>query len=312
MPLCSAAMTGLGLMALLLIAQPTSKTVWLPGEVDPALSARLGGQLSDLQWRVARGPTDAGPNEAPEHAAAVVWFERLRPGLRVRLGLPDGRRWRRDINDLGPAATYEAAALVLRSALVALDEGAAPAWQPEPRAEPPARFGWSLAGRTDVTGVATTGGLHLEGFRRWRSLSIGLSAATRWPFQVQETGTTLAVGRHDAVLRGGWDGRVGVRWTIGARLGGGTALWHRRTERTDADLAAAGSRWLVSALATAAVRGALRIGDGWSLHIEAGVDALPGAPQWRLSSGERVAQPWSVQPWIALGLGADPIFALAR
>ena len=300
---------GLLVVVLLSIGRPTDgRIVWIPGPLAPGLAQRLDGQLSDLSWTIERGPSSAGPFDAPDRADAIVWFARSpRGGLTVRLGLPDRRRWRRDIVDLSPAATYEAAALVLRSALLAIEEGAAPAWPDEPTPPPPPGWGWSIAARTELNGIATTPGLQANAFRRWSALSLGLQAAGRLPYTVDADAAELRVERYDLTLVGGLDTRLDA-WAIGGRFAAGAAVWRRRTVRGSETTEAAGASMLVSPLTTFGVRVGRRVANGWSLDLGLGADILWQAPQWTVDDGTVVDRPWGIQPWITLGLTADPIF----
>lgn len=292
-------------------------TVWILGPVDSALVERVRGQLSDLEWRIAQGPVAPVVKPATEIGStrAIVSFEVLPDdGLWVRLSVPDGRRWRREVRGLGRAANYEAAALVLRSALLAIEEGAAPSWSAEDQVEPgplaaPPPWGWTVAGRTQVTGVAPAGGLQLEGFRRWSAWTLALRGNARWPYLTETDGGELRIGQHDLRLAAGYDFRLAPGWSLGPRVGAGAVLWHRQTRATSDTIAGTPLRYTVGGVASAGLRLKTRFAPGWIVMFSAGADGLFGAPRWALADGTRLAEPWAVQPWLALGLGGDPMFA---
>ena len=322
-------MGSLCLLSLLtLISATGDRVLWIPGLVDNGVLARLDGQLSDLRWRLHRGSISDGPADAPATANAVVWFERVRHGVRLRLALPDGRRWRRDIDDLGPAATQEAAALVVRSALLAIEEGIAPDWTDEASAPPPTvveaqaprapvaprlrwraqGWGWWIAGRTDANGITIVPGLEASVFHRWDSLSLGLAGSARWPYEATSSAADLRIERYDLSLRGAWDHRWAPAWAFGTVVGVGATVWRRTTERTESTLEPEPARWLASASSGLSVRTSARIARGWALRLWAGVDAVWAAPDWTLGDGTTIATPWTIQPAIGLGISADPMF----
>ena len=301
------------MVALLSIGRPTdARIVWIPGPMAPGLAQRLEGQLSDLAWSIERGPSTASPEDAPARADAIVWFARPPGGgLTVRLSLPDRRRWRRDIRDLSPAATYEAAALVLRSALLAIEEGAAPTWPDEPNPPPVPGWGWSVAARSQLNGIAPTAGLQARVFRRWSALSLGLHANASLPYTTDTETAELRIERYDLALAGGWDARIDA-WVVGGRAAAGAVLWRRTTEQTAENVEASSARGLVSPVTSLALRVGRQVADGWALDLRAGVDVLWRPPRWTTDDGTLVDEPWGIQPWITLGLTADPIFDVGR
>ncbi len=299
-------------------APPSSSVVSVLGPVDAVLLDRLRGHLSDLRWTIQRGPRSRDAAGRAPTAAATVRFERLETGgLRMRLSLPDGRRWRRELRGLEGPAAYEAAGLILRSALLAIDEGSTPGWLPEPPGAPSTAtgsttgWGWRAALRTEVNGVAPPLGLEVAAHRRWHHWSAGMSVSARWPLTVEESGTELSLGRYDGALYGGWSTRAGA-WAFGARASAGAVLWHRTTTQAGPDAVARADAVQVGGVVTGAGWFARRLGGEWAITLEVGVDGLPGAPEWTLGDGTLVAAPLIVQPWLAVGVSADPQFRTER
>ncbi|MEL7239578.1 MAG: hypothetical protein AAGK78_12020, partial [Planctomycetota bacterium] len=246
-----------------------------------------------------------------------------RGDFRLRLQTSDGRRWRRDVNGLGLAANREAAALILRSALMAIDEGIAPDWTEE--TSPPAvtatpekrsgkstlGWGWFVGGRTEANGYAVPAALTLEAFHRWNRWSLAFNGQGRWPMKVDGDGVDLTIQRYDAAVVGGFEVHRASAWSIGLRAGGGPTLWHRRSE-TAPQLEPVPAKWLAGGRVTAGIRWGIRLAPGWGLVVEGGADALFGAPRWTLADGTTIDESSAIQPWAGALFGMDPIFAADR
>ncbi|MEM7677190.1 MAG: hypothetical protein AAF449_14400 [Myxococcota bacterium] len=321
-------MGGLFIMALAAAASPPT-VLWMPQPDDSVVVQRIRGQLSDLSWRLEIAPRSARIEAMPSSASAAATASVNRHGdFTLRLRTAEGRQYRRDVAGLGQAANREAAALILRSALRAIDEGLAPDWTEEPSKKAPSvetsvavqgfadersGWGWYAGGRGEINGYAQpAAGLSLEIFRRWNRWTATLVGQGRWPMTVDSDRVALTIQRYDAAVVAGFDAYRQSTWSIGLRAGVGPTLWNRSSAGRAPDLAVSPDRWLIGARFTTGVRWAFHLADGWGVAVEGGIDALVGAPRWTLGDGTLLDQASPIQPCIGVLVGMDPTFALGR
>lgn len=274
---------------------------------------RLQGQLSDLPWRVERSRDD---DRRRSPAEARVRLDPAGPDLEVVLTAAGGRRYRRSLTGLGQgSAALEAAAIVVRSALVALAAGRKPAMTADPplASEDRAMFGLRGSLRAETWGLGPgTVGIDAGVFLRQGVFAWDLGATGRWPQGVEDGLTRSVLNRYELLAGLRFDEAIDGRWGWAAGLHGGLALWHRRTEVFD-DEAVARSRlesWIAGTVVRARFGGMQRISERIGVEFAIGLDVFPGAPNYRYE-GERtdtVAEPWVLQPWLAVGIRWDPIF----
>jgi hypothetical protein len=340
-------------------------TLWLrPDAKDAGLAQRVRGQVSDLPIRLIE--TEEPGAEAPmsqqldvadsiarqQGARVVVWFAPLdprapRPGLLVVVAeAARGRVLVRRVESEaarpaagGPAdfdsATLEAAALIVRTALRGLAEGAVigldrsevtgPAAKPAPlppllrpatvmvvpRPLPPtapARWIAAVGWHADYDGQAIQQGLtgHVGyAIGRWAAgllvaPSLGVELADRW--------ATLHLGRH---AFGAFGQLLAVETTqaaLGFSVSAGAILFQRSTSLPAPNVAPT-----ASALNPVFFAG-LRAHAGWfppwlggsiGVWIDAGAEVVPGAPTLGYDVGGQFVPSrslWRVQPGGAAGV----------
>jgi hypothetical protein len=327
--------------------------LWLaPGAGQERLSQRVRGQLSDLPVRlvVVNEPGTEAPLGAQLEAAdalarrqgarAVVWFAPLDPQA-PRAGLlvvvAEAARGRVLIRRIeagaaagdGDSATLEAAALVVRTALRGLSEGAeigltraevAPAPPPPPPAAktaapaaPPqpasrgrllAAVGWHLTYDGQAAQQGLSGHVGYT-FGRW---TVGLAAAPSLGAELRDARSTVHLARHAFGAFGEVAAALGEQVSLGAGVSAGAVLFPRSTGATAAGIApdeasanptvfagfSARARWF-----PAAFRGFV------GLWLEGGAELVPWAPTLGYQLGPRFVpafQLWHVQPGGAAGL----------
>lgn len=287
--------------------------LWVEADAPPGFTDRLRGQLSDLRWRVRVG---AGAPLGPGEARADL--DALDADLSVRLSLADGRRFRRRLAGMGLSpAGLEAAAVAVRSALVAIDEGFAPDMVAEP--DPLSPWGFRVGARLETWGLDPVPGLEVGALVRLRAWALGLDVTARVPAQLEDGLTRLRVGRYEVVAGVRLDAPLTGVLAAGGGVGAGLVLWHRETTALTPEVAARPPGLIAGAVARAQLGVLLRLGRGVLLALSGGVDALVRAPQltYRVVEPggglrtEVLAEPWPVQPFATLGVRIDPLLEIA-
>jgi len=342
--------------------------LWLrPGAQDPRLAQRVRGQVSDLPVRLVEAQEPGADTSFGEQLAAadalarrqgaraVVWFALLDPraprsGLLVIVAeAAEGRVLVRRVEPEAPSAagapadldsaTLEAAALIVRTALRGLAEGAVigldraaiapappapalPAPAPAPPAPPPrppaqqplpapaaegswiAAVGWHTAydGQALQQGLAGQVG---HAFGRW---TVGLSVATSLGVELVDPRATLHLARDAFGAFGEITALRTEQVSLGVGLSAGAILFPRSTGMTAAGVeptSAAANPTFFAGL-DARVRWLPRwLGGFAGAWIDAGVDAVPAAPMLGYEvAGQFVPTRslWPAQPEGALGL----------
>ena len=267
-----------------------TSTVWVEPEAPALFTRALRGQLVDTGWRAERAPDDeTGPVRCGLERRADDWVVHLR--LR-------GRAYRRALEGLGRgAAAAEAAALVVRSALEAVDRGEAPVGMaPTPPAPgsgpgpPPWALRLGAGGRIEGWAIETPGaGLDLRLALARGGWSAGLHLGGHRALSAGDDRARIRLRRLEAAaaLRRGWPLGTVELFLVGL---GGAAGWERSTEGVGSGLVARPSRWVWGALV--GLEAGLEVPVApWALALSAGVstggpipapvvdgDALPGGP----------------------------------
>lgn len=310
--LCAAA---LGLCVVLGVAglpnSASTRCVLVDRRSPPAFLSRVQGQLSDTSWR---GEGAAGHAQRCEPRSARARLTRNGDDFELVFEAPDGRRFRRVLTGLGVgAAALEAAALALRSALLALDAGETPEMAlVEPTSPVPPVNPWGLRGaiRAEHGGLdGPTAGVDLGLFRRLGPVALDFGVTLRLPQTVEDDLTRSELMRYEWAVGVRADAPLGERWGLAGALQGGVALWRRSTRAASPraqPLGGGGTRW--GALVRAQVTAVFRLMEAVGLEASLGLDGLTPVPRY-LYRGERaevVAEPWPIQPWLSFGVRWDP------
>ncbi|WP_146210083.1 hypothetical protein [Vitiosangium sp. GDMCC 1.1324] len=288
-----------------------------PGDED--LASRILGQVSDLPvvLRVSPGPS-LGGNDGEQwrtavelaeslQARVVLWFDREPEAIVLHLAEPATRRLfvRRIQSDerretLGRSASAEAAALVVRSALKALEAGSqlGEPVVPEPRVEPvvtpppppvvvpppepPAPTeGWQLGvgWQAAVDGHSPRGQQGPQVAVGWegRGLRARVLLLASLPARLSDAYTRVTLSRHAAGVAGDAALVSSARFRLGVGLGAGVAGFLRSTEPLQPEVEASPSR-LIPALYVAPELSARWRGGPMALEASVGADVLAGVP----------------------------------
>jgi len=301
-------------------AEPLHVVVRTVSDADRGLLDRIRGQTSDLDVAIEERTADALEPSLPLQLAAadglaptgassaVVWFDRdpeAERAILVVLAVPRaGRVLVRRVEERDRSATLEAAALIVRSALQALAEGATigveratvappppeppPAPPPEPRRAPPPppsrSSGWlaSIGWQTALDGESRFGQQGLAGRFAWARapLEIGVAASVGVPVEIADRYARLAVWRRTIAATGALRlGRAPLELVLGASAG--AAAFGRSTVAHDENVEPQPPSvvWTPLVAPEATLRLLPRwLGGAVALSLALGADFVPGAP----------------------------------
>ncbi|WNG41097.1 hypothetical protein F0U61_50900 [Archangium violaceum] len=305
---------------------------------DEALESRIRGQISDLPLvlRVDPGP-EPGPNVVEQwravvalaerhQARAVIWFSHTQQALILHIAEPATRRMLvRQFQHADPpttlsrSATAESAALVVRSALKALD-ARLPVGEPievelEPDVPPPPTPSpnrevapWTLAvgWQASLDGNSPRGQQGLQvglGWERGRLRARVLLLASL-PAHLTDEYTRVSLSKHAAGV--GVDAALlsTERFRLGAGLGAGVAGFLRSTASLVPAAEASPPRLTPTAYVSPELSARWRTGPV-ALETSVAVDVLAGAPTLTYQRAQSVVvrnQLWGVQPRLGLAL----------
>lgn len=289
-------------------AEPWSAVLRTSSPEDEALESRIRGQISDLPLvlKVDPGP-EPGPDAveqwravvalAEHHQARVVLWFRHTPGtLVIHIAEPATRRMLvRQLQHPEPptalsrSATAETAALVVRSALKALDarlpvgEPVEVALEPDVPPPPPNREAspWTLAvgWQTSLDGNSPRGQQGLQvglGWERGRLRARVLLLASL-PAHLTDEYTRVSLSRHAAGVVVDASPLATERFRLGAGLGVGVAGFLRSTESLGPAAEASPPRLTPTPYASPELSARWRTGPV-ALEASVAVDLLAGVP----------------------------------
>ncbi len=302
--------------------------------VSRSLREALLAQLSDTGIRLRVAPAVgqiAGPGcqSHPARAwarkrgvAAVVWFDSQ--GGRVCLLLSPrrgGRLVQRAVGGAGAEGRFEAAAVVVRAALLEssrrprqlLSRASKRASGPRSKGSPPvtrsalsSRLELGLAYSLDVVSpeAAAHGlrlALHLRLAQSW-TLELGYRLEARIQVGSAEDGAELQ--RYPLDLGAGYRLRLGLV-EVGGRVGLGFAYSRlvQRLPATSANAVRSSSRWLlfIDCLALVGIRPRRRL----LLWLALGARIYAVNARYSINGGSALLEPWPVQPTALAGLTVD-------
>ncbi len=325
---------------------------------DEALARRVQGQLSDLPvvLRVKPG-TAPGSSDAEqwwtavdlaasESARLALWFSHAPDGITVHIAEPSTqhlfvRRIQADPagGRLSRSAMAEAAALVVRSAVKALEAGhevgvevkvepqaptppAEPmppvALEVPPRAElPPAvpisatplregawvlAVGWQVA----VDGASPRGqqGPQLVAGWEGRRLRARVLLLPSLPAHLSDAYTRVTLSRHALVVGAGVGLKPAERLRLGADFGAGLVGFHRRSVALRPDVVASPTRFTLAAAVSPELSARWSAGPV-ALEMSAAVDVMAGVPTLGYTRGDEFLLRnalWVAQPRLGLAL----------
>ncbi|QRK10494.1 hypothetical protein JQX13_10595 [Archangium violaceum] len=327
-------------------AEPWSAVLRTSSPEDEALEGRIRGQISDLPLvlKVDPGP-EPGPDAAEqwravvalaEHhqARAVIWFSHTPRALVIHIAEPATRRMlvrrlqhQEPPTTLSRSATAETAALVVRSALKALD-ARLPVGEPvevalEPEVPPPPTplpppaplppqnreaSPWTLAvgWQASLDGNSPRGqqGLQLGlGWERgWLRARVLLLASL--PAHLTDEYTRVSLSRHAASVVVDASPLSTERFRLGAGLGVGVAGFLRSTESLAPAAEASPPRLTPTPYASPELSARWRTGPV-ALETSVAVDVLAGVPTLTYQRAQSVVvrnRLWGVQPRLGLAL----------
>jgi hypothetical protein len=298
-----------------------------------ALMQRIRGQTSDLDLELVESTEPAiEPRVSDEVATAyrlahqqgariVVWFEEGAAGLTLFFSLPDERRTlvrtiaEESAGAAPSSASFEAAALVVRSVLRALASGAtigvtlaAPLDVPPSEAAPPppgpasearapkrpearrpdAGSPWRWSAAAGWHGVVLDPRVFLQGGEVRADVGRGevaggLAVALDASSELADPDATVKLLRLAGGAFAAYAPKLGDRWRVALGVGGGAVGVHRETVRVASGVTRAPSAWLASALVwpEAAVSYRSRApgaGLSWGVGLRLGADVVLTPP----------------------------------
>lgn len=325
---------------------------------DEALASRVQGQISDLpvELRVrpaaAPGPGAVDPWRAAvelagsESARVVLWFDQEPDAIGVHLAEPATRRlfFRRVQADtrhggMGRSALAEAAALVVRSALKALEAGrqlgeevpeveppdeeppdeepppppSAPSPEELPLAAPPSstpvrEAGWVLAvgWQATVDGSSPWGQQGPQVSVGWETgrLRARVLVQASLPASLLDEHTRVSLSRHTVGGGVGGSMRLTERLRLGVDLGVGVAGFLRSTVALGPEVMASPARLTLAPYISPELSARWRSGPV-TLEASVAVDVLAGVPVLGYLRGEEFiprAPLWVAQPRFGLAI----------
>ena len=285
-------------LALVVSSTVSTPVLWVDAGSPPEFARWLEGQVSDADWRVST-------NEPPEDVDGVRC--RLREeeaGLELRLDDRAGRQWHRALAGLRlDSSGMEAAALAVRFGLE--DRGS---W---PRAAPGSRIAGGVSAFGGPSGLGVSGGVGLLlaiGQGAWAGV-LGLGG---WlPQEVDDAVAVSTLGR--------WEVSLGPRLRLfesaslaaDLTLAGGAVWWRRSTSARLDIVEATPDADTLGGLVRLEGELAWSVGEGLSLGLVLGLDALPGRPRlvYAGDGAPTPTEPWPLQPWLGIRGWAGSLFS---
>lgn len=267
----------------------------IAGAIDDSLAARVRGQTADLAWAIVFDTTAPGEAPADDNLDALVWFERDTSTLAVLVSDPRARRVLRAELDVGddPSALDESAALVVRSALEALELGpiGVPVTPPESSESPTERgdpaiggapisvpTGWlaaSIGAFSGVDGVGVPRGIAMELTLRLSVFVIGITGRVGLLERSEGERVAIELAQHRVAISAGWVAiedpiaRLAISLDVGARL------VTRTTVAVSAELEATPPSLLALPSVGLAARGSLWPITDFGVFVDLGAELSP-------------------------------------